>query len=370
MMFKLPDYIPPDFTTPHFLSAPDVQTVSAPSSGVVPDNFYATSIYPEYFKINGHWVLITESRMDCVVVIRDNIPHAVEFRNIKKGDAVVIGRKDTGEMGIYLYHTAFDRNQATDDNNFAFRMSSSRETAFSSDYDRLYALLEHEKEHGYIVWVLGPAVSFDYDSRNAMSALISNGYVDALFAGNALATHDLEASFFHTALGQDIYSKQCLQNGHYHHIETINRARSCGSIEQLIENYNIHDGIVQACVKHKVPMVLAGSIRDDGPLPGVYADVYAAQDAMRAHTQKATTVICLATQLHTIATGNMTSSYQRVDGVIRPVYFYTVDISEFVVNKLKDRGSLSSESFITNIQDFVVHIKKHLVPQDDLTLPE
>lgn len=110
-----------------------------------------------------------------------------------------------------------------------------------------------------------------------------------------------------------------------------------------------------------VPMVLAGSIRDDGPLPGVYSDVYQAQDAMRAYTRRATTVICLATQLHTIATGNMTPSYQLVGGVVRPVYFYTVDISEFVVNKLKDRGSLSSESFITNIQDFVVNLERHLL---------
>ena len=107
-------------------------------------------------------------------------------------------------------------------------------------------------------------------------------------------------------------------------------------------------------------MVLAGSIRDDGPLPGVYADVYSAQDALRVHTKKATTIICLATQLHTIATGNMTPSYQVVNGIVRPVYFYTVDISEFVVNKLKDRGSLSSKSIITNIQDFVVNLQRNL----------
>jgi len=148
--------------------------------------------------------------------------------------------------------------------------------------------------------------------------------------------------------------------GHYHHIETINRARNCGSFENLIEKYKIEDGIVSACIKNKVPMVLAGSIRDDGPLPGVYADAYDAQDALRAHTKKATTVICLATQLHTIATGNMTPSYQVVDGVMRPVYFYSIDISEFVVNKLKDRGSLSSKAIITNVQDFMVNLQRNL----------
>ena len=361
MMFKLPEYIPPDFHIEHFAGSPDVHTEPAPMDGVVPENFYATSIFPEYFKINGHWILIRESRMDCVVVIEDGLPHAVEFRNVKKGDAVVIGRSDNGETGVYVHQNAFNRNFQDNTDNFAFRMNNSRETAFSSDYDRLYDLLRYEKDHGYVVWVLGPAVAFDYDSRNAMSSLIKSGYVDALFAGNALATHDLEASFFHTALGQDIYSKCSCKNGHYHHIETINRARSSGSLKNLIHDYNIRDGIVHACLKKDIPLVLAGSIRDDGPLPGVYSDVYEAQDAMRAYTRRATTVICLATQLHTIATGNMTPSYQLVGGVVRPVYFYTVDISEFVVNKLKDRGSLSSESFITNIQDFVVNLERHLL---------
>ena len=108
-------------------------------------------------------------------------------------------------------------------------------------------------------------------------------------------------------------------------------------------------------------MVLAGSIRDDGPLPEVFADVYAAQNAMRQHAKQATTVICLATQLHSIATGNMTPAYQVVEGVVRPVFIYSVDVSEFAVNKLNDRGSLSVTSIVTNIQDFLVHIQRQLV---------
>lgn len=360
-MFKLPEYTPPNFEADHFAGSPNIRTVPAPKDGVVPDNFYATSIFPEYFKIDGRWILMIESRMDCVVVIKDGLPQAIEFRNVKKSDLIVVGRSDNGDNGVFVQQNAFNQINQDSADAFAFRMNKSRETAFSRDYDHLYELLRHERDFGNVVWVLGPAVAFDYDSRNAMAALINAGYVDALFAGNALATHDLEASFFHTALGQDIYSKRSCKNGHYHHIETINRARACGSLEKLIKNYNIKDGIVQACLKKNIPLVLAGSIRDDGPLPGVFSDVYAAQDAMRAHIKKATTVICLATQLHTIATGNMTPSYQMVGGVIRPVYFYTVDISEFVVNKLKDRGSLSSESFITNIQDFVVNLERHLL---------
>ena len=358
-MFTLPDYLFPDLTEDFFQKAPNVRTMPAPLDGVVPENFYATTIYPEYFKIHDNWRLMSESRMDCVVVITDDLPQAIEFRNVKKGDSVVVGRQEGGENGVYVDHFAFSKKPNKGDN-FSFRTSNSRETAYSRDYDRLYELLEFEREHGYILWVLGPAVTFDQDSRNAMAHLISSGYVDALFAGNALATHDLESHFFNTALGQDIYSKENKSMGHYHHIETINRARSCGSFEKLIEKYKIEDGIVSACIKNEIPMVLAGSIRDDGPLPGVYADAYEAQDALRTHTKKATTVICLATQLHTIATGNMTPSYQVVDGVVRPVYFYSIDISEFVVNKLKDRGSLSSKAIITNVQDFMVNLQRNL----------
>ena len=156
--------------------------------------------------------------------------------------------------------------------------------------------------------------------------------------GNALATHDLEGSLLHTALGQDIYTQESRPNGHYHHIDVINAARAAGSIPAFIEQNGIRDGIMHACVAHGVPYVLAGSIRDDGPLPGVYGDVYAAQNAMRELVQQATTVICVATQLHTIATGNMTPSYCVRGGRVRPVYLYCVDISEFVTNKLRDRG--------------------------------
>jgi hypothetical protein len=185
-----------------------------------------------------------------------------------------------------------------------------------------------------------------------------------LFAGNALATHDLEAAIFHTALGQDIYTKESVPNGHYHHLETINRVCRAGSVRSLIEQQGIKDGVMAACVQRNIPYVLAGSIRDDGPLPDVIGDVYQAQAAMRVHTRRATTVIALATQLHTIATGNMTPAWQLRDDKIRPVYFYTVDISEFAVNKLRDRGSLSVNSIVTNIQDFLVHAERNLITDE------
>ncbi len=361
MSFQMPEYHEPDFKEAKFQNAPDVKVAAAEKDGVNPDYYHSTSMYPEYFKIDGNWVLAEESRMDSSVVIReDGRLDVVEMRNIKKGDRVILGRSENCEEGIYLHTTGFEEESSATDN-FVFRYGRSRETAFSKDYDNLYELLKYEKEHGSILWVMGPAFAFDSDARNAMQALVEHGFVDGLMAGNALATHDLEGGLLKTALGQDIYTQELKPNGHYNHLDVINLVRRSGSIPDFIEEHGIKDGIMYALVKNDVPFVLTSSIRDDGPLPEVIANAYEGQNAMRNMVRKATTVICLATQLHTIATGNMTPSFRIVDGVIRPLYIYTIDISEFVVNKLHDRGSLSAISMVTNAQDFIVHVAKGVI---------
>lgn len=361
MSFKLRPYRSPDFSQEHFVNAPDAVFVEAEKDFVAPDNYHASTIYPEYFKIGGVWRLAEESRMDCVVILEpDGRLEVREFRHIKKGDAVCVGRTEDGSEGIYVHTTGFFDSKSSSDA-FSFRQNRSRETAFSVDYNSLYELLEHDRLHGNIVWVLGPAVAFDYDSRKAMEKLIENGYVHALMAGNALATHDLEAAYKRTALGQHIYTQSSDHNGHYNHIDTINRVRRSGSIPAFIEDEHISDGIMYSCVKNNVPFVLCGSIRDDGPLPEVRANVYEGQEAMRDCIRKATTVITMATALHSIATGNMTPSFRVMpDGSIREVYFYCVDVAEFAVNKLADRGSLAAKGIVTNAQDFVVNIAKGL----------
>jgi lysine-ketoglutarate reductase/saccharopine dehydrogenase-like protein (TIGR00300 family) len=360
MGFQLPEYWPPDFDQKPLLSSPDVETMPVLQEGVAPTGFHATTIFPEYFKIDGNWILVKESRMDCSVVLRENELEVVEQRRLCLGEKVIVGRGENGEEGIYVHTTGF-REDSTQGEKFAFRLGRSRETSYSQDYDRLYELLRHEKERGYVVWILGPAVAFDSDARDSMVALIEKGYVDALLAGNALAAHDLEAAIFRTALGQDIYTQKPVLHGHYHHLDVLNMARATGSIEALVEKEKIDNGVIYACLEMDVPMVLAGSIRDDGPLPEVMIDACEAQDAMRAHTRRATTLIGLATQLHTIAAGNMTPSYQVVDDRVRPVYIYAVDISEFAVNKLRDRGTLGVTSIVTNIQDFLVILKRNLI---------
>lgn len=389
----------------------------SPADGVAPDNYHATSIYPEFVQVEpGRWVLLAESRMDCVIRKNpDGTLEVVEFRRLKKGDLVAVGRGENGEDGIYVHAGPLDQlpdflagwtpanvpapvsgpmsgpiscdaqssasqtdspqaaspsapsasssphTPATPADKFAFRTGVSRETSFSLDYDTLYEVLRHDREHGHIVWVAGPAVVFDADARRAFAGLIDVGYVHALLAGNALATHDLEAALYGTALGQGLYDKRQAPRGHYHHLDAINTIRGCGSIRAAVQSGRVRDGVMHTLETRGVPYVLAGSIRDDGPLPEVIADVYAAQDAMRAHVRRATTVVALATALHTIATGNMTPSYQAGPGrTLRPVHFFIADISEFAAGKLADRGSLTSRSILTNVQDFVVNVHRAL----------
>jgi lysine-ketoglutarate reductase/saccharopine dehydrogenase-like protein (TIGR00300 family) len=366
MTFALPPYTPPDFSATSLKSAPAARLAPAPADGVAPDNFHGTSNHPEYVHLGGgEWVLAAESRMDCTLVLRGRRLDVVEPRRLRKGDPVVIGRSENGEEGVFVHTGGFANQGGPAADKFSFRSRGTRESPFSRNYDELYELLRHDRQHGHIVWVLGPAVAFDKDSRVAMAELIEAGYCHALLAGNALATHDLEAAMFGTGLGQDIYTQASRPLGHYNHLEVLNAVRRAGSIPKAIAGLGLSGGIIAACHKCDVPYVLAGSIRDDGPLPEVIADVYAAQDAMRAHVRRATTVLALATQLHSIAVGNMTPSYRVMDdGSVRPVYYYVVDMTEFSVDKLANRGSAQVSAILTNVQDFMVNLWNNLAKRD------
>jgi len=341
---------------PEFSDAPYVTFRKVNQTGVLPEDYHATSIYPEYLNIeNKGWRLLKESRMDGIVVrAKDGTLQVKESRHVKQGDLVACGRSENGEDGIFVHVDGFEITGRHHEK-FAFRTRVTRESSFSIDYDELYDLLHFERQHGFILWVLGPAVIFDRDARQGMTTLIENGYVHGLFGGNGLAVHDLEGTLYGTALGQEIYSKQTAHLGHYNHLDTINRIREAGTIEKAVQKELVTDGVMAALIQKSIPYVLAGSIRDDGPLPGVIADACRAQDAMRSLAKRVTTVIALATQLHAIATGNMVPSYKVTkDNKVRPVYFYTVDMSEFMAYKLANRGSLTAKTILTNVQDFVI----------------
>jgi len=215
---------------------------------------------------------------------------------------------------------------------------------------------------GYPIWVAGPALVHSR-ARNDLVWFIQNGFVGALLAGNAVAVHDIEASIFGTTLGMSGEGK-ATQGGHGLHMRAINKVRAAGSIAAAVTDGTITNGIMHACVTTNTPFVLTGSIRDDGPLPEVITDAIAAQDAMRAHAVKSTMAILIATALHAIATGNMLPAFVMLpDGSLRELATICVDSAEFVVSKLKDRGTHQAFGVVTNAQDFM-HILRLYVERE------
>lgn len=361
MAFSMPVYREPDFDQPFYRQAPDVVWAVCEQEGVAPAGFHSTSMHPEYFKVDGQWRLPHDSSMDDVVrFTAAGELEVVSYRNLHVGDRVALGRSEHGDEGILVWSRGFEEDVEVSADMFSFRQGRSRETSYARDYDRLIELLAYEKATGgNVVWVMGPAFTFDVGARYAMQRMIEEGYVQGVMGGNALATHDLEGAVLHTALGQDIYTQESMPGGHYNHIDIINEVRRSGSISQFIDDHQVSDGIMYALVKQGIPYVLAGSIRDDGPLPEVIGDAYAAQDAMTEMINRSTTIICMATMLHSIATGNLAASYcMTAAGQVRPRYFYAVDATEFAVNKLLDRGSLSATTIVTNARDFINNVAR------------
>ena len=255
-MYRIPEYTAPDFTQDIFVNSPDVTTAKVRAKGIAPDNYHATSMYPEYYKIDGQWRLVEQIRMDCVPVIReDGRIEAVEFRRLNAGDLAVLGRTEDGTEGIYLHSNGFSQGSGGGLDTFSFRSGRSRETSFLRDYKNLADMLKHDKEKGYIVWVLGPAAVFSSDVRKAMEYILDNGYAHAVFGGNAVVTHDLEGALLNTALGQDIDTGENKHNGHYHHLDTINMVNRAGSIQKAITEYGLDNGVICSCVKNNIPFV-------------------------------------------------------------------------------------------------------------------
>jgi lysine-ketoglutarate reductase/saccharopine dehydrogenase-like protein (TIGR00300 family) len=283
-----------------------------------------------------------------------------EGRRVVKGDRVAVAEKEDGSEGIFVQTHLTP--PGVDPDAFTF-MSSEVSREKPIDYAHMARLLIDQKDRGgYPVWVTGPALVHSR-ARADMSWFIANGYVGALLAGNAVAVHDIEASIYGTTLGMT-NTGEITQGGHGLHMRAINRVRAAGSIANAVEQGIITDGIMYSCVKHDVPFVLTGSIRDDGPLPDVITDSVAGQDAMRQHAIKATMAVLVATALHAIATGNMLPAFvSEPDGNMRELPTICVDSSEFVVSKLKDRGTHQAFGVVTNAQDFM-HILRLYVERE------
>jgi len=353
-------YRPPNFHTPPLADARDAPFEPAPKDGVLPEGFFSTTNLPTYLKVGGVWRRPKLPRMDCVIVRHANGDLVVtEPRKVRQGQLVAVGALEDGSQGIFVHAEGFlgGRHSA---NEFGFMQTEvSRERPV--DYAVLAQLLGEEKRRGgRMLWVVGPAL-VHARARQDLIWFVENGYVSVLLGGNAVAVHDLEAAIFGTTLGMSS-SGEGVEGGHALHMRAINAIRRAGSIKAAVESGLVTEGIMHALVTHDVPFVLAGSIRDDGPLPEVLSDTLAAQDAMRAHTTQATFAVFVATALHAIAVGNMLPAF--VDGPapddLRPLTTICVDQTEFVVTKLRDRGTHQAFGVVTNAQDFM-HVLRFYV---------
>jgi lysine-ketoglutarate reductase/saccharopine dehydrogenase-like protein (TIGR00300 family) len=351
----------PDFTQPEFAHAPDARFVAAPADGVLPEGFFTTTNLPTYVRLGGQWRLPREPRMDGALVLDEaGVLWVREGRRVRQGEKVAVGMAEDGSEGIFVHTAAFMGDAAGGE--FQFMTSAvSREKPI--DYGTMARLLIDERDRGgFPVWVAGPALVHSR-ARSDMVWFIENGFVGAMLAGNAVAVHDIEAAIFNTTLGMT-GTGVASEGGHGLHMRAINRVRAAGSIAAAVEQGIVTGGIMHALVKKGVPFVLTGSIRDDGPLPDVITDNIAAQDAMRAYAIRATMAILVATALHAIATGNMLPAFvQEPNGALRELPTICVDSSEFVVSKLKDRGTHQAFGVVTNAQDFL-HILRLFVERE------
>jgi lysine-ketoglutarate reductase/saccharopine dehydrogenase-like protein (TIGR00300 family) len=342
-------YSAPDFRSPLFANAPAARFEPMPADGVLPEGFFSTSNLPTYVHLGaGRWVSPTRPRMDCVIVRRGELLEVTEPRRLRSGDLIAMGEAEDGSQASVHAEDSSPHSA----NEFRF-MSTEVSRERPVNYEELAARLAEEKRRGgYLIWVIGPALVHSR-ARADFEWFIQQGYVQAVLAGNAVAVHDIEAAIFGTTLGMS-NTGQPTEGGHGLHMRAINRVRGLGSIEKAVASGLVRSGIMHALVTRKVPYVLAGSIRDDGPLPGVITDNLQAQDAMREHTVRATGAIFVATALHAIAVGNMLPAFHaHYDGVPSELMTICVDQTEFVVNKLRDRGTHQAYGVVTNAQDFM-----------------
>jgi len=322
-----------------YIDSPKEVTVkNTEADRVVPDDFYSTTNHTTQVFTGGKWIQVQDQRMDAVIVIADGRPICRKLRDVKLGDKVVCGVE-----GIKVLPVFRDRQRS----DFAFMSSEiSSERRVELAVQRVAEIISPPDIRTAIV--AGPVVVHTGASQ-ALCSLIEPGYIDTLISGNALAVHDIEQSLYGTSLGIHLDNGMPVNDGHRNHIRAINTIYRAGSIENAVKQGVLKSGIMYTCVKKGVPFVLAGSIRDDGPLPEVITDMNEAQQKYTEALNNIDVVLMLSTMLHSIAVGNMLPS--RVRTII-------VDINASVVTKLSDRGSSQAVGIVTDVGLFL-----HLLSQ-------
>jgi lysine-ketoglutarate reductase/saccharopine dehydrogenase-like protein (TIGR00300 family) len=315
-----------------------VHTEPVTQRGVYPEGFYSSSNLPTFLLIDGDWVRVEKQEMDCAIAVDRGARRAwcIPFSETAPGLEVVVGHNGVRVVPL-------ERSRQTEI--FSF-MSS--EVSAEKPKKVLIAQIAAEmratrRDGGRILVVAGPAVVHTGAGRS-LSRLIELGFVQVLFAGNALAVHDVEAALFGTALGVNVESGLPIEHGHEHHMRAINRVRAAGSLRAMVASGELPSGVMRSAIQHGLEIVLAGSVRDDGPLPDVITEMGEAQRRMREAIPGVRLALMLSTMLHSIATGNMLPAQVRT---------VCVDINPAVVTKLADRGSWQSIGLVTNVESFL-----------------
>lgn len=309
----------------------------APKDMVMPDDFYSTTNNQTDIFYKGKWIKVENMMMDKCVVVNGKSARCTPIREIKKGDMIIVG-----ESGIKITPPERPREGV---NLFQFMGSNSSSERPTQHIARkvAYDIFKTKKEGGKIILVGGPAIVHT-GASDSIASLIKSGFIDGVLAGNALAVHDIEYATLGTSLGMNVKDGTLAVRGHRNHMQAINSVFKAGSIAKMVANGILKKGIMYECVKRKIPFVLAGSLRDDGPLPDVMTDMIAAQKKYKEILKDAKMVIMISTMLHSIATGNMLPAEVKV---------IVVDINQPTVTKLMDRGTWQALGIVSDVGAFL-----------------
>lgn len=328
---------------------PEVEALElkpAPKDRALPRDFYSTTNHPTYVYIDGEWVAVKNIEMDCVIVVdrANKKAQCKPISEVLQGDLVVVGKK-----GIRIEPPQRPRGYSV----FEFMKSTvSSEKPTQSIVNQIAEEILAVKARGKkVLAVCGPAVVHT-GASDSLASLIREEFIDVLFAGNGFAVHDLERQLYGTSLGVDLKTNRPTEGGHRNHLYTINEVLLAGSIKKLVEAGRVKRGVMYECIRHGIPVVLAGSIRDDGPLPEVITDVIEAQKEMRKNLKNVELVLMLSSMLHSIAVGNLLASHVKT---------VCVDINPATVTKLSDRGTAQALGIVTDVGIFLPMLAKQLL---------
>jgi lysine-ketoglutarate reductase/saccharopine dehydrogenase-like protein (TIGR00300 family) len=322
----------------------DAMVRPADRDGCVPDEFYSTTNHRTLVRREGRWIEVSQQRMDAVIVLTGDAAICRKLRDVRSGDAILCGLKGVRVIPEFRERDRFG---------FAFMTNEiSSERRVEASVARIAEMMRDIRAAGGRIAVVAGPVVVHTGGGSYLGDLIRAGYVHVLLAGNALAVHDVEHALFGTSLGVDLASGKAIEGGHRHHMRAINTVRRAGGLREAVASGLLTSGVMFECVRHGVDFVLAGSIRDDGPLPDTMMDLTAAQDRYAQALADVKLVLVLSTMLHGIGVGNLLPSWVRV---------ICVDINPAVVTKLADRGSSQTLGIVTDVGLFLRQLAHDLI---------